>query len=88
MGRMYVASGDFASGTAAGDAAQITAPSTAVVVVHGFSFSQSSTTTDEATAILVSRHTTAGSGGTTITPALLDLGDATADATVLGSKHD
>ena len=76
MGRKYVASGDIATWTAAGDIVELIAPSDAVVVLHSLSLHQSTSETDDSTSLLLSRVGTSGSGGGAITPRPLQVGDA------------
>ena len=66
MGRKYVASGDLATWTAAGDIVELIAPSDAVVVLHALSLHQSTTEVDDSCSLILSRVGTSGSGGGTI----------------------
>ena len=83
--RMYTATFELVAATAAQDLFEINAPADAVVEVHGFFLSQSSDVGDAASEILnvlVHRGSTSGSGGSTITPAPLSLGDPAFGGTV------
>ena len=82
MGRMYSATFEEVAVSAAQDLFEINAPSDAVVVVHGFEISQSSDTDSEQLNILVHRGTTSGSGGSSVTPNPLEVGDAAFGGTV------
>lgn len=67
MGRIYTASGDIATWTAAGDVVELIAPSDAIVVLHSLSLHQSTSETDDSSSVLLSRVGTSGSGGGAIT---------------------
>lgn len=85
MGRMYSAVFEEVAVTAAQDLFEIVAPADAIVVVHGFSFSQSSDAGDsesEQLSILVHLGSTSGSGGSTPTARPLQPGDAAFGGTV------
>ena len=86
MGRMYRASFSKVSVTAAQDLFEIVAPADAVVVLHGFRFSQSTDVGDAAEEILniavKTGATTSGSGGSSVTPVPSSLGDAAFGGTV------
>lgn len=82
---IYAAVAEEVAVTAAQDLFQIVAPSDAVVVIHAVYISQSSDAGDtesEQLNILYHRGGTNGSGGTTVTPTPLQLGDAAAGSTV------
>lgn len=82
MGRMYSAIFEEVAVSVVQDLFRISAPSDAVVVIHGFEISQSSDTDSEMLNLLVHRGTTDGSGGTTPTPAPMEVGDAAFGGTV------
>ena len=82
MGRIYVASGDLASWTTAGDIVELIAPSDAVVVVHSLYLKQSTTETDDTCSLLFSRVGTSGSGGGAITARPMEVGDAAFGGTI------
>lgn len=79
MGRIYSATFEEVAVTAAQDLIEIVAPSDAVVVIHSVSISQSTEAGDaqsEMLNLLYHRGSTSGSGGTTVTPAPMNAGDA------------
>lgn len=79
MGRMYSATFEEVAVTAAQDLIEIVAASDSVVVIHSVSISQSTEAGDaqsEMLNLLYHRGSTSGSGGTTVTPAPMNLGDA------------
>lgn len=76
MGRKYSATFEEVAVTAAQDLFELVAPSDAVVIVHSFEISQSSDTDSEQLNLLVHRGSTSGSGGSPVTPAPLEAGDA------------
>jgi len=82
MGRKYIASGDIATWTAAGDIVELIAPSTAIVIVHALWLHQSTSETDDSTSLLLSRVGTSGSGGGSITPTPTEVGDSAFGGTV------
>lgn len=79
-GRLYTASrsvADVATTSTPMDLIEISAPSTAVVIIHSAFIGQYSDAGDAAAEMLrvqINRYATSGSGGTTVTPALHDLG--------------
>jgi hypothetical protein len=79
---MYAAVFEEVAVSAAQDLFEIVAPSDAVVIVHGFVIGQSSDTDSEQLNILVHRGSTSGSGGTSVTPSPLEVGDAAFGGTV------
>lgn len=82
MGRMYSAVFEEVAVTAAQDLFEIVAPADSVVIIHGFEISQSSDTDSEGLSLLVHRGSTSGSGGSTPTPAPMNVGDAAFGGTV------
>lgn len=82
MGRMYSATFEEVSVSAAQDLFEINAPSDAVVVIHGLEISQSSDTDSEQLNLLIHRGSTSGSGGTTPTASPLEVGDPAFGGTV------
>ena len=85
MGRMYSATFEEVSVTAAQDLFELNAPSDAVVVVHGVTVSQSSDAGDSASEqlnVLIHRGSTSGSGGSTPTARPMEAGDAAFGGTV------
>lgn len=85
MGRMYSAAFEQVAVSAAQDLFEINAPADAVVIVHGFTISQSSDAGDAASEqlpILVHRGSTSGSDGSAPTPAPMEVGDAAFGGTV------
>ena len=82
MGRMYSVTFEEVAVSAVQDLFEINAPSDAIVVVHGFEISQSSDTDSEQLNLLVHRGSTSGSGGSTPTPAPMEVGDAAFGGTV------
>jgi hypothetical protein len=85
MGRMYSATFEEVAVSAAQDLFEIVAPSDAAVVVHSLHISQSSDAGDsesEQLNALIHRGSTSGSGGSSVTPAPLQAGDAAFGGTV------
>lgn len=86
MGRMYSATFTAVAVTAAQDLFEIVAPADAVVVLHSLYLGQSTELGDAAEeqlrVAIKSGQTTSGSGGSTVTPAPLALGDAAFGGTV------
>lgn len=88
MGRLYVAAFKSIAVTAAQDLFEITSPADAVTVVHEFGLFQTTETGDAAEEQLLittnrgSSGTTSGSGGATVTPAPISVGDAAYGGTV------
>ena len=85
MSRMYAAVFESVAVTAAQDLFEINAPSNAVVRIHKIRISQSSDAGDaesEQLNVLIHRGSTSGSGGSTITPTPLSVGDAAFGGTV------
>lgn len=80
MGRMYRGTFSAVAITVAQDLFEIVAPADAVVLLHGWGFSQSSDVGDAAeemaTVLVKSGQTTSGSGGSSVTPVPHALGDA------------
>lgn len=76
MGRIYTQTSDIASFTE-GDIIELNAPSDAVVILHSIHVGLQ-VETDDSSALLLQRATTAGAGGNTtgITPAPMQVGDA------------
>jgi hypothetical protein len=79
---MYSAVFEEVAVTAAQDLFEIVAPADSVVIIHGFEISQSSDTDSEGLSLLVHRGSTSGSGGSTPTPAPMNVGDAAFGGTV------
>ena len=82
MGRMYSATFEEVAATAAQDLFEIVAPADSVVIIHGFEISQSSDTDSEGLSLLVHRGSTSGSGGSSVTAAPMNVGDAAFGGTV------
>ena len=85
MGRMYSATFEEVAVTAVQDLFEVVAAADSVVVVHGLIISQSTDAGDtesEQLNVLIHRGSTSGSGGTTVTPAPMNLGDAAFGGTV------
>jgi hypothetical protein len=86
MGRIYTAQFNGVAATAQQDLFELTAPSTAVVLIHEIGISQLTEIKDAEEEMLLlllkSGQTTSGSGGTTPTPAKKEQGDATAGTVV------
>lgn len=85
MGRMYSAVFSGVSVSAAQDLFELSAPSSAVVVVHGVSVTQDASETSEQLPFTIKRipSPTSGSGGAAVTPRELGgVGDAAAASTV------
>lgn len=81
MGRIYYASGTKAM-TAAVDIAAFDTPATGMLCLHEIVITQTSLTADDSCEIILSRHTTAGSGGTATTPRPALAGAAASGVTV------
>lgn len=75
MSRIYLAQFENVAVTAAQDFFEVTPAANKPMVIHGYGLHQTSDTGDAAEEILrislVRGHTTSGSGGSTVTPALL-----------------
>lgn len=85
MGRIYTATFEQIAVTAIQDLFELVAPSDAIVKIHGFEFSQSTDAGDsesEQLTILEHRGTATGSGGASVTPSPLNVGDAAFGGTV------
>lgn len=86
MGRIYTAQFTDVSVSAIQDIFEIVAPADAVVVIHDLFIGQKSDVGDAAEEILsvqlTSGHTTSGSGGSSVTPVPVNLGDAAFGGTV------
>lgn len=85
MGRIYSASFEEVAVSAAQDLFEVVAPSDAAVIVHSVTITQSSDAGDaqaEMLPILIHRGTATGSGGTTVTPSPLQVGDTAFGGTV------
>ena len=79
MGRMYSVVFEEVAVTAVQDFFEINAPADSVVILHSLEIAQSSDAgdaEDEQLSLLIHRGSTSGSGGTTPTPAPINLGDA------------
>lgn len=90
MGRMYSAVFEEVSVSgAAQDLFRVSAPSDAIVVVHRVTISQSSDAGDsesEQLNVLIHRGSTDGSGGSSPTPAPMEVGDAAFGGTVAANN--
>jgi hypothetical protein len=75
MGRVYVASGSVVSSVQI-DFFRLSAPSDGAVVIHEIEVTQGSENDLEQFEILLHRGTTDGSGGSSVTPAPVHVGDA------------
>lgn len=86
MGRIYTAQFNEIAVTALQDLFEIVAPADAVVIIHDFLIAQRTDFGDAQAeimgVILRSGQTTSGSGGASITPAPINLGDAAFGGTV------
>ena len=86
MGRMYSATFTAVAVTAAQDLFEVVAPADSIVVIHGVEISQHTDVGDAAEEILrisIDRGAaTSGSGGSSVTPAPLNFGDAAFGGTV------
>lgn len=88
MGRIYTAAFKGTAVTAAQDFFEITAPADAIVIVHGFSLSQTTETGDTAEEMLLFTTNrgvgavTSGSGGAAVTPQPKEDGDSAFGGTV------
>jgi hypothetical protein len=85
MGRVYSASFEEVAVTVAQDLFEVVGPSDASVIIHSVTITQSSDAGDaqaEMLPILIHRGTATGSGGTTVTPSPLQVGDAAFGGTV------
>lgn len=76
MGRMYSVTFEEVAVSAVQDLFEINAASDSAVIVHGIEISQSSDTDSEQLNVLIHRGSTSGSGGSTPTPAPLEIGDS------------
>jgi len=79
MGRTYAAAFEEVAVTVAQDLFEVVAPADGAVIIHSVTITQSSDAGDaqaEMLPILIHRGTATGSGGTTVTPSPLALGDA------------
>ena len=83
MGRMYTVVHQGAFGTPAGDVLQIVAGATESVILHSLVIT-GITETDDSNEVIISRWTTAGSGGTALSANPLSLKTAADSATILG----
>ena len=81
MGRIYYATGSKAV-TAAVDVVGFDAPATGMFCLHELVITQSDLEVDDSCEITISRHTTAGTMGTAITPAPAMVGLAASGVTV------
>lgn len=85
MGRVYAIVVEQVSVSAVQDLLEIVAPADSIVLVHELTISQSSDAGDsesEQLNVLIHRGSTSGSGGSTITPTPMNLGDAAFGGTV------
>lgn len=85
MGRMYACVFDQVAVTAIQDLFELISASTAVTVIHELSISQSSDAGDtesEQLNVLMHRGTATGTGGTTVTPSPMSVGDSAYGGTV------
>lgn len=85
MGRIYSATFEQVLVSAVQDLFEIVAPSDAIVLLHALYLSQASEAGDaesEQLPILIHRGSTSGSGGSTITPRPMQVGDAAFGGTV------
>ena len=85
QGRIYSATFEEVAVSAIQDLFEIVAPADSSVVIHGLVISQSSDSGDaqsEQLNVLIHRGSTSGSGGSTPTPAPLNVGDAAFGGTV------
>jgi len=85
MGRKYAAVFEEVAVTVAQDLFEVVAPADGAVVIHSVTITQSSDAGDaeaEMLPILIHRGTATGSGGTTVTPSPLAVGDAAFGGTV------
>ncbi len=85
MGRIYSAVFEEVAVAAAQDLFELIAPADGAVVVHSVTITQSSDAGDaqaEMLPILIHRGTATGTGGTTVTPSPLQVGDAAFGGTV------
>lgn len=85
MGRVYSASFSEVAVTAAQDLFEVVAPADASVIIHAVTITQSSDAGDaqaEMLPILIHRGTATGSGGSTVTPSPLQVGDTAFGGTV------
>ena len=79
MGRKYSASFEEVAVTAAQDLFEVVAPADGAVIIHSVTITQSSDAGDaqaEMLPILIHRGTATGTGGTTVTPSPMSLGDS------------
>ena len=85
MGRVYTASFEEVAVTVAQDLFEVVAPADASVVIHSVTITQSTDAGDaqaEMLPILIHRGTATGSGGSSVTPSPLQVGDAAFGGTV------
>lgn len=85
MGRMYIATFNGVAVTAAQDLFELIAPADSAIQIHSWAISQSSDAGDsesEQLSVLCHRGTATGSGGSTLTPAPLNVGDPAFGGTV------
>lgn len=85
MGRIYSASFEEVAVSAAQDLFEVVGPADAAVIVHSVTITQSSDAGDaqaEMLPILIHRGTATGTGGTTVTPSPLQVGDTAFGGTV------
>jgi hypothetical protein len=82
IGRMYSATFEEVSVTAAQDLFEINAPSNAIVILHALHIAQSSDIGFEQLNILIHRGTTSGSGGSSITARPLEAGGGSFNGSV------
>lgn len=82
MGRMYTAVFEGVSVSAAQDLFEITAPATAIVVLHQVTITQDASETSEQLPFTIERASASGSGGSTPTAQLLELGSTAFGGTV------
>ena len=75
MGRMYSVPFSGITVSAAQDLIRVSAPSTAVVVVHSVSITQDTDETSQQLPFQIHRASTDGSGGSAVTPTPLLVGD-------------
>ena len=85
MGRLYAAVFEEVAVTAIQDLFELVAPADAAVIIHSVTITQSSDAGDaqaEMLPILIHRGTASGSGGSSVTPSPLAVGDAAFGGTV------
>jgi len=81
-GRMYSAVFEEVAVTAVQDLFEIVAAADSIVIIHGFEISQSSDTDSEQLSLLLHRGTATGTGGSSVTPSPMNVGDAAFGGTV------